>query len=167
METNKDILKQIKTKTQPKMDEAYFDQFRANMMQEIKKYPKTRVFYLRPVFWLSAAAASVILIFGIRMFNTEKQVSFSNLSEHEILTYIDETSDEIENLPEIKDLTTDPKTVKDNTHKTAVASDKNVQLASLPDFVSSDEILEELSEEDIYQYMNSEEFDIEELELIN
>lgn len=169
METNKDILKHIKAKSQEKVDDAYFDQFRATMMEQIKQKPRTKVFYLKPLFWMSTVAASLLIFFSIQYFKPAPVNSFSNLSEEEILSYMEENEDdiEIENIPEvIDDKKTQVSTPK--AKKVVIPSnvvDKNVELASLDNFVSSEEILNEISAEDIYLYMNSEEFDLEDLDL--
>lgn len=170
METNKDILKHIKAKPQEKVEDVYFEQFHAKMMEEIKKQPRTKVFYLKPLFWLSTVAASFLIFFSIQFFKPGPANSFSNLSEDEILSYIEENGDdiEIENIPEVKEnkvTKVDKKDSIDKKKETIKKIDKNVDLASLDNFVSSEEILNELSAEDIYLYMNSEEFDLEDLDL--
>lgn len=166
METNKDILKHIKAKPQEKVDDAYFEQFQARMMEQIKQEPRSKVFYLKPLFWLSTVAASLLIFFSVQYFKPVPTNSFSNLSDDEILSYIEENADEIEieNIPEV--IENDKTQVKEKVViPSNTVSDKNVELASLDNFVSSEEILNEISAEDIYQYMNNEEFDLEDLDL--
>lgn len=166
METNKDILKHIKVKPQEKIEDAYFEQFRARMIEEIKTASHTKIFYLKPLFWLSTVAASLLIFFSVQFFKPAPTNSFSNLSEEEILSYMEENDDdiEIENIPEVQETKVTQAKEKIVTPSNVV-SDKNVELASLDNFVSSEDILNEISAEDIYLYMNSEEFDLEDLDL--
>ncbi|MCE3295379.1 MAG: hypothetical protein K0R65_1093 [Crocinitomicaceae bacterium] len=166
MEPNKDILKHIKAKQKPAVDPAYFEQFQAKMMEEIKKQPKAKVIYMKPLFWLSGAAAVALIIFGISMFSNGPETNFASVSQEEIEHYLDETQDEkawevIEDEPEEKTELVSP---GKNENPKVEAEDKNIEIASTEDFVSSAQLLEEITTDDIYQYIESEEFDLEELE---
>lgn len=166
MEPNKDILEHIRTKQKTAVDPAYFEQFQAKMMEEIKKQPKAKVIYLRPAFWLSAAAAAVVvLIVGIRFFTQDPQTNFASVSKEEIESYLDEHESEsvweaVDEPEETKPIASVPK----NEPATNQTPDKNIEIASTEGFVSSQQLLDELSTEELYQYIESEEFDLEELE---
>jgi hypothetical protein len=170
MEPNKDILEHIRAKQKPAVDPAYFEQFQANIMEEIKKHPKPlssrgKVIYLRPLFWLSAAAAAVVLVFGIRFFTQDPQTNFASVSQEEIETYLEEhekesvweVTEEPEEIPAIASLPSQEKQQQKE-------QDKSIELASMEGFVSSAQLMDEISTDEIYQYIESEEFDLEELD---
>ncbi|MGV3631257.1 MAG: hypothetical protein ACO1O6_08625 [Bacteroidota bacterium] len=168
MEPNKDILKHIKAKQKPAVDPAYFEQFRASMMEEIKKQQKpgnSRVVYLRPVFWVSAAAAVVALVFGIRLFIEDPKTNFASVSQEEIETYLEEHEKEnVWEVVEDPEETTEPVSVPTAEKQRKEEAGKNIEIASTEGFVSSAQLLDELSTDEIYQYIESEDFDLEELD---
>lgn len=166
METKNNILENIKVKKEMPMDAAYFEQFSAQMMQEIKKHPRAKVFYLKPLFWAISSAAAAILILLTLNINNSNKPTLSRLSSEEIKNYIQENEDEItvEELPEID--VKSQSVIKDKPIlKQENIPDKNVEIASLEGYKSSDEILNELSVDEIYSYVNSEDFDIEEIDI--
>lgn len=167
METNKNILEHIKVKTQTQMDASYFEQFNTEMLQKIKLQKKTKVFYLRPIFWTSSVAASLLVFFGLQFFQENSKPSISKVSDKEIETYLEENTKNSDDLIEIE--VSSDKIVKDSSQTKKVSPEilekiDNTELASMEGFVSSQEILEQISAEDIYNFMNEEELDIEEIE---
>lgn len=167
MEPNKDILEHIRAKRKPDVDPAYFESFQAKMMEEIKKQPRAKVIYMKPLFWISSAAAVAVIVFGISLFRNEPETNFASVSKEEIEHYLEENEagsawEVVEDEPEEKTkLVSQPKTEQKETVEN---SDKNIEIASMEGFVSSEQLLDELSAEDIYQYIESEEFDLEELD---
>lgn len=165
METKKDILEHIKSKPKSKPDDAYFEQFRAKMMDEIRQQPKGKVLYLRPLFWLSATAAAVILVFGVRFFlNDEQTTNFASVSKKEIEQYLrDNESGSVWEVGEEPEEEAAIPGKQPESHP-ADEPDKHIEIASTEGFVSSRELLEQISTEELYEYIENEEFDLEELE---
>ncbi len=167
MKTEKDILEHIRAKQKPTVDPAYFEQFHANMLEKIKTQSKPKVVYLRPAFWLSTAAAVALLVFGINFFNREEQTNFASVSKEEIENYLDEHPEE--SVWEVVDEAEEPteKTIplaQNQEPREEKTVDKTIEIASMEGFVGSAQLLDELSTDDLYQYIESEEFDLEELD---
>lgn len=167
METNNNILKQIKIKSQPKVDQAYFDQLKDKMLREVAQQPKAKVFYLKPIFWLSTAAASLLILFGIQFFNTEQepQVSLSSLSKEELSAYVEEHIDEYEEST-LGDFNQEKQRAvfKEKINPKEENPVSNVEVSTQKDFIGSKQLLQEISNEDLYLYLMSDEFDLDELD---
>lgn len=170
METMKDSFEHIKI-SQPQGPGAdYFEKLKAELMVEIGKEPKAPVRHLvrRPFLWVVSAAASIVLLFAIRSGLNEPleaSISFSSLSDDEILAYVDRNIDDFdeEMITEVYDamIMERSNTMGDTTKKRTVTV-KEVP-ASLNQ--STNQVtFETLSEEDILNYLNSQELTEEELE---
>ena len=167
METNNNILKQIKVKSQPKVDQAYFDQLKDKMLKEVTQQPTAKVFYLKPIFWLSTAAASVLIVFGIQFFNTEQeaQITLSSLSKEELYSYVEEHIDEYEESTLVdSDQEQKAATMEGSNEFEQEIITSDVEVSTQEGFVGSKQLLEEISNDDLYKYLMSDEFDLDELD---
>lgn len=96
-----------KTYSKPELKQNYFEDFTADFLAKIKSeyvenkpqiidkqlHKKTKILILKPVFWISSIAASIIVIFGINYFLNDN-AKLSEISESEILAYVEENSDD-------------------------------------------------------------------------
>lgn len=165
METKKNILDFIKVNKEASVDQAYFEQFSAKMLQEIKKHPRKKVFYLKPIFWMISSAAAIIFFFFLIDFKNKEIPEISKLKNEEIKHYIQENQEDahLDELAKLNIETPSKKEILQEKH--ATTDDKNIEIASLENFVSSEEILNEISTDELYYFMNSDDFDLDELEI--
>lgn len=179
METNKNILDHLKARKQTPVDASYFESFQQDILKQINvestqpakknQAEKGKVFYLRPIFWMSSAAAVIVFIIVSRIFISEKEIHFAHLSEDEIKSYlkenpIDDSHTALASLDDIK--IPDPgDTTKAKMGITSTSEEKNKPATEVPGFKSSAQILEELSNEELYEFIESEEFELEEEEI--
>jgi len=112
---------------------------------------------MRPSFWLSAAAASVILFFGIRSFIQTPEIEIKDLSHGEILAYVEDNLDDIDAELLIESAELDGFYSKESPSKSVSPNKKVVSETNHPDSLSNEEIL---------QYLNTQEIDLEEIEEI-
>lgn len=153
METNKNIFDQFQLKEKPKVPEAYFENLANEVMGKAKKVSPIRVLYKRPVFWFSAAAAMLVLFVGIRFFTQPEDLTFEDLSDKEILAYVEENLDDIETELLIETATSE-------LNYPEKESSENQQTKTVSTSTQSDSI----SKEDILHYLNSQEVDLEAIE---
>lgn len=173
MNREHNILDHLKAKAKPELDPAYFEGLHASVMNQIgtNSGRNKRSLVLRPTFWISGVAAASILIFGIRYFMNQDTLNFKDLQHHEILAYIDENIDDFdeemlaESLPVLEQHENLP---DDSTLFQQVVSADTTKAQVLPqEFIptkSSKELMEGITREDILNYLNSEEIDLEDLE---
>lgn len=174
METNNDILKFVKVKrehVQHPIDEQYFSNFQQEMLAQVKAEKKGRIIRLKPLYWIASSAAAVaIIVLTFTWFTSNEHVSLAHLSEQEIEDYLNqnpmhqETHHELASLDDLRIEAGDTTKVKPGQSSTQI--DPKQKLASeTPGFVSSSSILEELSTEELLEYIESEEIELEEEEL--
>lgn len=170
METKKDPFEHIKVTKPNGPGPDYFEKLKAELMVEIGKEPKApvRTLVQRPFFWVISAAASIVLLFAIHSALNEPldaAVSFSSLSDEEILAYVDENIDDFdeEMIAEAYNSMILEKTLAegDTTKKRTVTVKEVPAAANQP---ATQVTFETLSEEDILNYLNSQELTEEELE---
>ncbi len=170
METKKDPFEHIKTSERQGPGADYFENLKSDLLSEISKEPKAPVRKLvhRPYFWVVSTAASVILLFAIRAILNEPleaSISFSGLSNDEILAYVDQNIDDFdeEMIAEVYDAMFMERynTEGDTTKKRTISVKEVPTSINQP---STPVTFETLSEEDILNYLNSQELTEEELE---
>lgn len=169
METPNNSLDQLKKAPKPELRSDYFADLKAGLMEAAKKDPKVRArkLYNRPLFWITSAAAAAILIIAIRLVINEplpSKISFSSLSNDEILTYIDANIDDFdeEMLTEAYESLLIYEQLTDTTKKRTITV-KEVKTETVPSSGTA-VTFESLSEEDIMNYLKSQEMTEEELE---
>jgi hypothetical protein len=170
METKKDPFEHIKTTGPVSPGADYFEKLKADLLVEIRKEPKAPIKTLvhHPFFWVISAAASIVLLFAIRAVLNEPleaSISFSSLSNDEILTYVEQNIDDFdeEMIADVYNAVIASKygAEGDTTKK------RTLTVNEIPANVSQTSAtvtFETLSEEDILNYLNSQELTEEELE---
>ena len=176
METSNDIWKYLKVKKekvhQP-VDEHYFSNFQHEILKQINAEKKGKIIRFKPFYWIASAAAAVVfMVLTFSWFNTKDQVSLAHVSEDEIKEYLNqnpmhqETHHELASLDDLR-IDNPGDTSKMKPGQATNNPDPSQKLASeLPGFKSSSSILEELSNEELQEYIESEEIELEEEELI-
>lgn len=159
MKNEKDIFDFIKSVKPEEPSAEYF----SGLADKIIADNKTKVIPLhkKPIFWLSSAAAVAIVIFTVLRFNNSTEIeapnllAFNDVDNTEIFDYIDENIQDfdtdliIESLPEA------------NLEEAEQVEDIEEQVMSID---QPQITFDEISEEDILEYLNSEEIDLTDLE---
>ncbi len=180
-----------KTYSKPELKQNYFEDFAADFLMKIKSESdennsqiidkqtnkqtnkQTKIIFLKPVFWISSIAASIIVIFGINYFLNDN-TKLSEISESEILAYVEENSDDftaeeiqsqIEESVKKKNFKEIDTTKSQLNNKKEGLNEKSIQENQIPQ-ASFNELLDSFSEEDLYLYLNSDEVDLEDLEIL-
>lgn len=154
METNKNIFEQFQLKEKPQVPQGYFENLAAEMLSKVNEAPPTkmRVIYKRPLVWLSTVAAVALLFLGVRYFSQTQEVQLDDISDSEILAYVEEHLDDIDTELLIEAAEAEPT----SPEKESSASEKTE--------VSSTKHIDSLSKEEILHYLNSQEVDLEDIE---
>ena len=176
-----------KTYSKPELKQNYFEDFTADFLAKIKSETdekkiqntdnqlnnKAKILILKPIFWISSIAASIIVIFGINYFLNDS-AKLSDISESEILAYVEENSDDftteeiqsqIEESIKKKNFKEIDTTKSQANYKKESFNEKTMQENQIPK-ASFNELLNSLNEEDLYLYLNSEEVELEDLEIL-
>ncbi|MGB0915385.1 MAG: hypothetical protein ACPGVI_04890 [Crocinitomicaceae bacterium] len=160
MKNEKDIFDFIKSVKTEEPSAEYFN----NLADKIIADNKTKVIPLhkKPFFWLSSAAAIAIVLFSVIKFNNATEIesptllAFNEVDNVEIFQYIDENIEEFDTeliaelIPESKLEVT--KSVQPDTGTEEIQESSSV--------VSLDEI----TNEEILEYLNDEEIELSDLE---
>ncbi|MES2588532.1 MAG: hypothetical protein V4622_06080 [Bacteroidota bacterium] len=175
MEAKKDIFDFIKAKNKPELGENYFENFSTEFLNKIKtEIPQTKkTKIIRPTFWLLGLAASLLIYFGISNLLNQND-DFAKVSDSEILAYVEDNIDDFDSESIYKHL--EESNFLGDTTKLRQAQFTQDSLQNVkkmegnkPKIIlptqSSSELFESLSEEDLYNYLNSEETDLEEIEI--
>jgi hypothetical protein len=169
METPNNSLDQLKKAPKPELRSGYFSELKASLMEAAKNDPKPQVrrLYNRPLFWITSIAAAAVLLIAIRLVINEPipaEISFSSLSNEEILSYIDANIDDFdeEHLAEVYDSRLMQEQQGDTTKKRTITVTE-VKPETVP-ASTTPVTFESLSEEDIMNYLKSQEMTEEELE---
>lgn len=160
MENKDELSKHLRKNTRPVLENDYFIGLFSKVMGQIKQEPKTRIIplYKKPLFWLSSAAASILLLFGMNYFlNGMNEITFESLSKAEVHAYVEKNIDDFDEELVIEVLS-QTNVVADTTKKVKKTSQapQNKTIESIS--------FESLSSEEILEYLNSQEMSIEELE---
>lgn len=162
------LLNHLKPIKKQEPDDAYFEELNARILTEIKqnKGRRTPIILLRPRFWLSAVAASILIFFSLKFFNDEEKPGFHHLSEGEILAYVENNIDDFDEELFAEHLNGD--TTKNTTLPLDPITKKPKKVNS-PEKVeipkqSAAEILETITPEDIQNYLRNEGLEEEDLE---
>lgn len=161
MNEEKDIFDFIEKRKADMPNKAYFD----NLAQGIIDSQKTKItpLYKRPITWVSAVAAA-ILVFFIVNFNApgelpghDQSISFNDISRAELLAYVDENIEEfdIEMIAEF--VPVDELNAKYEALESAMSEE--VEVHPLETMT-----LENITKEDILEYLNDEGLDFSDLE---
>lgn len=161
MNEEKDIFDFIEKRKVDMPDKAYFD----NLAQSVIDSQKTKIIplYKRPITWISAVAAAVLVLFIVN-FNSpddiippSNEISFNDISREELLAYVDENIDEfdIEMIAEF--VPVDELNAKYEALENTMIEDEDVDpLESIT--------LENITKEEILEYLNDEDLDFSDFE---
>ena len=159
MKNEKDIFDFIKSVKPEEPSAEYFSGLADKIIADNKI--KVIPLYKKPIFWMSSAAALAIVIFSVLRFNISTEIetpnllAFNDVDNTEIFQYIDEN---------IQDFDTDllieaiPASTLNETEQ--VETIQEVEIEDNEPSITFDEI----SDEDILEYLNSEEIDLTDLE---
>jgi hypothetical protein len=161
MNEEKDIFDFIEKRKIDMPDKAYFD----NLAQSVIDSQKTKIIplYKRPITWVSAVAAAVLVFFIVNFNNPgdivtpSDEISFNDISKEELLAYVDENIDEfdIEMIAEF--VPVDELNAKYEALENTMIEDEEVDpIESIT--------LENITKEEILEYLNDEDFDFSDLE---
>ncbi|MFT6923630.1 MAG: hypothetical protein ACJA1C_002645 [Crocinitomicaceae bacterium] len=161
MNEEKDIFDFIEKRKVDMPDKAYFD----NLAQSVIDSQKTKIIplYKRPITWISAVAAAVLVLF-IMNFNSpgdivpeSNEISFNDLSRAELLAYVDENIEEfdVEMIAEFVPI--DELNAKYEALENTMSEELEVHpLETIT--------LENITKEEILEYLNDEDLDFSDLE---
>jgi len=170
METKNDPFEHIKINQQQGPGSDYFEKLKAELLTVIEKEPKVPVRKLvrQPLHWVISVAASIILLFIIHSSlnkPAEAGLSFSSLTDEDIIAYacrnIDDFDEELITAVHDSIVLERHQTVSDTTKK------RTGTIKEVPalDGTSKIEVsFENITEEDILNYLNRNELTEEELE---
>jgi hypothetical protein len=164
MNEEKDIFDFIEKRKVDMPDKAYFDK----LAQGVIDSQKTKIIplYKRPITWIGAAAAAIVLVLLVTKFNISGQDpnpapslsnQFNDISKEELLAYVDENIDEfdIELISEF--VPTDELNAKYEALENRMSEELEVHpLETIT--------LENITKEEILEYLNDEDFDFSDLE---
>ena len=158
MEQENNIFNHIKPKKVSVPDASYFENMANSILEQEKKKIKIVPLYKKPVFWLVASAASIALLLLVNPFSVDEDatnlLAMNDVSNEEVIDYVNENIDEFDTYLFSEYLTDE--TIEES--KTTVYIE--------PEVIESETIeeLEEVELEDILEYFEFEEIDIDELE---
>ena len=161
MNEKKDIFDFIEKSKVDIPNKTYFD----NLAQGILDSQKTRIipFYKRPITWISSVAAAVLFFFIVN-FNAPNElpdndqlISFNDISRAELLAYVDKNIEEFD----IEMITEFVPVDELNTKYEALESTMSEELEVHPLETIT---FENITKEDILEYLNDEDFDFSNLE---
>ena len=154
MKKKQDIFNHLKPGKISTPEESYFTQLASDIIrsQEVRVIP----LYKKPILWFSAAAAviAVLIVFNFNSSeeNNDVLLALNEISSEELFLYVDENIEDFESdmLIEIIPIT--------NIESVEFVS----ELSETANVVSSESTIdfEEINNEDILDYINSEEIDI-------
>ena len=152
MEKEDNILEKMRLSDQASVPEGYFEQLSARVIDRVKDEPrqkKLHVVYKRSLFWLSTAAACLLVFFGSRFFTNESSsLTFEDLSDSEILAYVEDNLEDIDVLLLVADVKEENKEL---IQVESISTDtKENKLVDAADSISKDDVLDYLNDEDLY-----------------
>jgi len=161
------ILDFIRPRKREELNESYFENMASSIITSNKKVVvrKLTPFYKKSVFWISSSAAVFIGIVTIQSLraNFKSGLDFNSVSTTELLAYIDDNINEFDQELLIKYLPTQQSinniTENQTINKTATQS---TAIQATP--INTSELLENINQEDVLYYLESEELTIEDLE---
>lgn len=159
---NKDELSEHVIKTErPNLPKDYFNSLTENVMSKVKLEPKTKVisFYKKPLFWIVSTAASICVLIGVSYFlKNLNELTFDSLSKSEVLAYVENNIDDFDEELIVEVMSESSFNFGDTTKKTSNLKQPTIQKEK------GTLSFESLSEEEILEYLNSQELSLEELE---
>jgi Glu-tRNA(Gln) amidotransferase subunit E-like FAD-binding protein len=164
MEENKDIFEHIEKRKVELPDASYFENLAESVLdsQKVKVVP----FHKRPIAWISAAAAAILVfvVFQFGSSNVEQNdvlAELDSISNEEVFAYVEDNIDDfdIELLAEFvpEDRIDDSALEEEFNHM--INTDENSMTQ-----VDSEISFDNISKDDILDYLEEEELDIYELE---
>ncbi len=151
----------IKKTERPEIPADYFSGLSSKLMNDIRKEPKIKVisFYRKPMFWIVSTAASICVLIGLSYFlKNMNELTFDSLSKSEVLAYVENNIDDFDEELIVSVMSESAFNLGDTTKKTNNAKQPITQKGK--ETMS----FESLSEEEILEYLNSQELSLEELE---
>lgn len=163
MEQDKKILDHIKAKPKLEVPDNYFENFHDNLLQEIKQKPIIIPIYKRKTFWLISIAASLLFLLFINDFTPFNHDKSNLLSKNELNdTIIKQNTinvDTTKNTKEKKSIQIKESLKKEFDLQTSKPLSKSLK-------TSSDELLLNLKDEDILDYLNEDSIEDEDIKIL-
>ncbi|TNE54915.1 MAG: hypothetical protein EP338_05565 [Bacteroidetes bacterium] len=166
MKQEQNIFDQIRPKQKPQLPDNYLAGLEQKVLERLDAdETSTGGRVVRPLFWLSAIAASVMLVFMVRFFYEPvpgASNDFSELSESEILSYVDEQLDEVEEqfiVQLLAEKGVEPDLIVETT--TNVEEESELQVDN-----SMEKGFEKLEQDEIYEYLHGEDLEQEDFEYL-
>lgn len=153
MENPNNIFNQVNPRKIDIPEVDYFAKMASSINASQKATPKVIPLYKKPLFWASSVAATIALIFVFNMEASTKktfniQLAMNDISTEEIITYVDKNIDEFE-LSEIAEAIPEEK-VDAMKQNQSTSSESNLSF-------------ENISDEEIIEYLLNEDIDLEDL----
>lgn len=159
MESKNDIFEHLKTRNIPTPDQSYFEELARNVLASHQT--KVIPLYRRPVLWIGSVAATLLVFILVNLNTPETEtnvlLALEKMSTEDVYTYIEAHLDDFETemLCEI----------------IPASHIEQVQLTPTPKEVSTEAPVkettldfDEIDQQDILDYLNSEEIDIQDLQ---
>lgn len=163
MNNEKDIFNFIKAKKVDVPDTTYFESLADNIIS--KNSVKVIPIYKKPLFWMSSAAAAVIILFVAFNFTDTNTIqdkpllALNDIDNDLVYSYVHENINDF-----------DTELLTEFISETAIDSDNSTETEPVSETVEDNTVesntitLENISSEDILNYFESEEIDISDLE---
>lgn len=160
MEQNKDIFDHLKVRKTDSPDASYFENMADQIIASQKKETKVIPLYKKPTLWMSAAAASIIVVLVMNIGgspgeNTNVLLALNDIPVEDIRNYVDNNIDDFDT--DLISEFVDENTIEDEPLLPAVEVDPETEV------VEDVKELEDVNEDDILKYFEEEEIDIYEL----
>ncbi len=161
MKKNEDIFEHLKKRKIETPSKDYFEALAESVIKQESKAPKVIPIGRKVLYWSTAAAA--ILVIGFFLFNLPQQpatnilAQLEDVSTEELIAYVDEN---------IEDFDTDQlgETLSDEEID-KLNEEINIEMSDISFVESSEPIsFEDIDEQDILDYLELEDIDLDELE---
>lgn len=164
MQQEQHILDELRKRPVSLPPDDYFGQMKEQLFSQLEQ-PKAIPLYRRFSFLAVSAAASVMLIIGLFVFNERRphddahpNVDWNTVSREDILAYVDENIEEFDAMALAKHLDTIPE-----WHSQADVLVTDSVLADLPSRSNHlEQLMDELDKEDILKYLQEEAIELDE-----
>jgi hypothetical protein len=165
MEKEKNILDFLKPRERDSLDNAYFDNLVSSIISAHPKVETKKIIplYKKPTFWISSIAAVFIGLIALKTFTSpsEKTYNFNSVSHSELMAYVDDNIDEFDQDLLVKYISVEsPTKIQAKELIEQNMTTKKVQVNSKTKTV----LFEDLQKEEILNYLDSEELNIDDLE---
>lgn len=165
MQEKKDIFDQIEAKSKPKLDDAYFQDMEAAILEktinsvdtkEISIFRKSKFYIITGL-----AAAAILLLFLIPINIQEDTQSFAEINDDEIYNYIEENINDFEEETLLAFVDVENLDVQPIQQPASAETEIKTDVETL-ETINSNDLLDNINIEDLEEYINDQNTFLEE-----